>query len=81
MKHYLKKILMKKKKKNLKYEKNFFVTDLPNIGYAKGRNYGEIFSIYRKDYNLEFPNIIYLDAGLIQKNKINFPSESYFNEY
>ena len=68
-------------KKNLKYEKNFFVTDLPNIGYANRENYGEIFNTYRKDYNLEFANNIYLDAGVIPKNKINLPSESYINEY
>ena len=69
-------------KKNKNNVQNYYISEYENIGYSKGKSYGEIASVYCRDYELNFLNEhrTQFNQHIINKNKISFPSESFFSE-
>ena len=55
---------------------NFLILDI----HMKKINFGEIFNIYRRNCNYKFLNDIAFEAAVFEKNKISFPSETYFSD-
>ena len=65
--------------KEEKYNENYFIPAFNNMGYIKENNYGEIISVYRKNSERSFPNYFSDNMTIINKNKITFHTENYFN--
>ena len=73
-------LIFKEKPEKEINDQNYFIPQLPNIGYSYEENFGEIFNIYRRNCNYKFLNDIAFEAAVFEKNKISFPSETYFSD-
>ena len=73
-------LIFKEKPEKEINEQNYFIPQHPNIGVSYGENFGEIFNIYRRNCNYKFLNDIAFEAAVFEKNKISFPSETYFSD-
>ena len=73
-------VLFKEKPEKEINEQNYFIPQYQNIGSSDGENFGEIFNTYRRNCNDKFFNDIEIEASIIEKNKISFPTETYFND-
>ena len=61
---------------------NYFFSEFWNIENIKGKDYCEIFNIYRRNFKLEFAKGSKINHELIalNKNKISYSTESYFHD-